>query len=383
MAMGFCALTNTVGAEPLELLIGGPGKDGVRKMIRTKDGGFVLAGWQDQKGIHESGTGLLVRLSSEGRLNWQKTLLTSGRNQLSTVLQREDGTYVAVLEEYPIGQDEGQVILVELDKDGQERSRHQVGGRGSDVADTIRETTDGGYMLAGESAVTGHKNMDAWVAKLSPEFNVVWEWRKGTAGRDRFNDLAVMPDGSSVAAGNSTSPAADGSLQEQVWLVKFDGQGNVLWSSKPSLDRAASIRGMTVNAEGEFIFSGFSKQPGTRIFDSWVGKAAADGSLVWEQSLPQGRAAFLHSVVALTPVRYIAAGAVRVGAEAGYDALAIEFDHDGSMVESRRHGGASSEQARFVLPTDDSSYVLAGSNTPVGTKNEQMWFYQYSAMGSE
>lgn len=237
--------------------------------------------------------------------------------------------------------------------------------------------------MAGESAVADHKNMDAWVARLSPEFDVVWEWRQGTAGRDRFNDLAVMPDGSSVAAGNSTSPSADGSLQEQFWLVKFDDQGNVLWSSKPNIDRAASIRGMTVSADGEFIFSGFSKRPGTRAFDSWIGKAAADGSLVWEQSLAQEGAAFLHSVVALTPCLYIAAGAVRGSVKTGYDALVIEFDQDGSKIESRRHGGAPSEQARFVLPTGDRTYVLAGTNTPVGTKDEQMWFYQSTATGSE
>ena len=374
--MGICLLTSAVKAEPLERIIGGPGKDGVRKMIRTQGGGFALAGWQDQEGIHGSGTGLLVNLTADGTVLWQKTLSTDGRNQVSSVVQRTDGSFVAVVEEYPATDKQGDVVLVELTNDGEEIARHRVGGPGSDVADTIRLTSDGGYVLAGESATTNGGNLDAWVAKVSSSFDVIWEWRQGTAGRDRFNDLVVLPDGTMVAAGNATTSHTDGSTQEQAWLVKFDAEGNVLWSSKPVVGRAASIRGLTTSATGGYVFAGFSKRPETRRFDSWLGKINADGGLQWQQSVDQDGGDFLHSVMPTSNSSYIAAGAVRIGADEGYDAMVITFDDAGQAIQPRHAGGAASEQARYVIPLDTKAYVLAGAITPQNTTNEQMWFYR-------
>ena len=75
-------------ADGLETVFGGVGKDGIRKMIKTSDGGYAVAGWQDQKGVHESGTGVVAKINSVGDVEWQTTVSTSGRNQAATLLQR-------------------------------------------------------------------------------------------------------------------------------------------------------------------------------------------------------------------------------------------------------------------------------------------------------
>lgn len=372
-AMALLPLSNT---HATEALFGADGKDGVRKMIRTQDGGFAMVGWADQKGLHETGTGLVIFLDESGALRWQKTLETSGRNQLSAVLQRADGSFVVALEEYPSDTNPGQVILFELSATGDVLAQHTVGGPGGDVADTVLQTADGGYVLGGESATSRDGSLEAWVAKLSPDFELEWDWREGTPGRDRFNDLILMDDGSVIAAGNATTPREDGKTDEQAWWVKFDPDGKVIWSHRKTAGRAASVRSIAPTADGGFVFAGFSKRYEDRSFDAWIGGADSGGVLVWEQSMPHDGGDYLHSVTAGGPEDFIAAGAHRPAGAKEYDALVISFSSKGTHVDVTRRGGVGSEQAREVVALDGASFALAGAAKASGRDDEQMWFYR-------
>lgn len=373
VALTMMPLTSAAAADTL---YGGAGKDGVRKMIPTRDGGFVMVGWADQKGVHETGTGVVVSVDATGTQRWQATLETSGRNQLSSVLQRADGSYVVALEEYPSDSDLGQVVLFELSATGEVLAQHAVGGPGNDVADTVLQTADGGYVLGGESAATKDGSLEAWVAKLSPAFEMEWEWRDGTPGRDRFNDLILLADGSVIAAGNATTPREDGRTNEQAWWIKLDAGGTLVWSRKKTEGRAASVRSIAPTADGGFVFAGFSKRMEDRSFDAWIGRADADGGTLWQSSLPHEGGDYLHSVTAGGAHDFVAAGAHRPSGATEYDGLVIEFTAGGETMDVTRHGGVGSEQAREVVPTAGSGFVLAGAAKTSGSDDEQMWFYR-------
>lgn len=372
-------------SESTTTLIGADGKDGVRKMIATSDGGYALAGWQDQQGLHETGTGLVAKVGATGTVQWQTTLDTNGRNQVAAILQRADGSYVAVVEEYPTPTEQGDVVLVELTDTGEQRDVHRVGGPGSDVADTILQTEDGGYLLAGESARTTNGDMDAWVAKLSPNFELDWDWRHSTPGRDRFNGIAILPDGSFIAAGNETmagimvgtmaGATPEARRQERALLVKFDATGDVLWSVTPEKKQPTSIRGLVATDDGGVAFAGFSKRLSDGSFDGWVGKVSAAGETVWHKTIEQDGPDFLHGVIKSLSGHYLAAGAVRTAAN-GYDALVIAFVEDGSSTSSVLFGSDGAEQARAILQTPKDEIILAGTHTAANSQNEDMWFFR-------
>lgn len=372
LALTLC-LASGAQANPVDVTFGGPGKDGVRKMVRTQDGGFVMVGWQDQKGIHDTGSGLIVAVDADGSERWRKTLTTTGRNQIATILERTDGTFVAVVEEYPTDADPGQVVLAELSKNGETLAVHHVGGPGSDVADSIQRTPDGGYVLAGESAATKGGSLDAWITKLSSTFEYEWEWRQGTPGRDRFNALIMLPDGAMIAAGNLTMPAPNEKHDEKAFVIKLDAGGGLLWSSTPLENQPASIRGLTQTADGGFIFAGFSKHMETRSFDAMVGKISADGVPLWNSSLSLDGGDYFHGVTKLKDGRYVAAGATR-SADTGVDALVVEFDEDGGTITPKVFPRLGAQEVRAVQVLADESLVLAGANTAADSSDQQMWF---------
>lgn len=363
-----------IEAEPLEVTFGGSGKDGVRKMVRSQNGGFLLSGWQDQKGLHDTGTGSVISVTDSGVKRWALTLETNGHNQASSILERSDGSIVAVLEEYASEEDPGQVVLFELTESGEIIASHSVGGIGSDVADSIKQTADGGYVIAGESSVSADKSMNGWVAKLSPGFELQWQWQQGTEGRDRLNDVYVLADGSIVAAGNTNKFNADNKAEADAWVVKLDKRGRELWLVRADLKGASSIRDLLPTEDGGFMFVGYSKQPGQRALDAWMGKIDSSGTFLWEQSLSMEGSDYLHSISRTAEGGYLAAGGV-FGPESGTsDAIMVELSEDGSINKQHRIERNGSEAIRAIQALGEGRYIATGAITQPEKKDEQMWF---------
>lgn len=114
-----------------------------------------------------------------------------------------------------------------------------LGGSGDDVANSIYQTTDGGYVIAGYSTsndgdVTGnHGGSDCWVLKLDLNGNLVWQKSLGSTGSDSGTSIQQTTDGGYIVAGVSGSNDGDvtgyhGGIAD-FWVLKLDAAGNIVW----------------------------------------------------------------------------------------------------------------------------------------------------------
>jgi len=140
--------------------------------------------------------------------------------------------------------------------------------------------------------------------------------------------------------------------------------------------RSASVRGIAVGSNGGFVFTGFSKNPLDRSFDSWLGHINAEGDILWQQFLDIEGPDYLHAIDRNENKEYIAAGARKVPGSEKYQALLIRFPESGRQPEVSFHAEEGSYKARDILITGSGDYVLAGSAKPEGGDREQMWFYK-------
>ena len=91
-----------------------------------------------------------------------------------------------------------------------------LGGSGSDLARSVQQTGDGGYIVAGDSTssasgnVTGtnHGGNDYWIVRLDSTGNIVWQKLLGGSGDDIANSVQQTADGGYIVAGNSGSSAS-------------------------------------------------------------------------------------------------------------------------------------------------------------------------------
>ncbi|MDG6223124.1 MAG: hypothetical protein QCH99_07690 [Candidatus Bathyarchaeota archaeon] len=98
------------------------------------------------------------------------------------------------------------------------------GGTNPDKAYSLVETSDGGYAIAGYTTSFGAGNSDFWLIKTDIHGNVEWNQTYGGAEAEYAQSLVETSDGGYAIAGYTTSFGAGNS---DFWLIKTDEMGNV------------------------------------------------------------------------------------------------------------------------------------------------------------
>jgi hypothetical protein len=88
------------------------------------------------------------------------------------------------------------------------------GGPDEEEAHSVQQTTDGGYIIAGDIRYAG----DAWVIKTDSQGNVQWDKTFGGTKVDSFYDIQQTSDGGYIAVGETYSY---GTGKNDFWAVKF------------------------------------------------------------------------------------------------------------------------------------------------------------------
>ena len=135
----------------------------------------------------------------------------------------------------------GDLWIVKLTKTGLFQWEKSLGGSGGDVGYSIQQTSDGGYIVAGNSGsndgdVTGHHgstdSMDCWIVKLTNAGDIQWQKSLGGSGVDQASSIQQTSDGGYIIAGRSSSTDGDvtgnhGSYD--CWIVKLTTVGEIQW----------------------------------------------------------------------------------------------------------------------------------------------------------
>ena len=148
--------------------IGGIGYDGANSMIRSEDGGYVLAGWgQPTSGINDM---YVVKLDSSGSLLWSERVGTTRDDWANSIFRMNDGGYI-VAGQTQLASGTWDCYVVKLNAVGTLLATRTVGGTGDEYAYSVIPTTDSGYVVAGSSASFGAGQSDFYVAKFGANLN--------------------------------------------------------------------------------------------------------------------------------------------------------------------------------------------------------------------
>ncbi|ACI20028.1 hypothetical protein [Dictyoglomus thermophilum] len=97
------------------------------------------------------------------------------------------------------------------------------GGKSDDVAASVQQTSDGGYIVAGGTASFGAGRVDVYIIKLDKDGNKMWEKTFGGSDNDLACSIQQTSDGGYIVAGGTTSFGAGGI---DVYIIKLDSNGN-------------------------------------------------------------------------------------------------------------------------------------------------------------
>ena len=137
---------------------------------QTIDGGYLLAG---SKGTYEAGYGAcLVKTDANGSEQWNWTIRPGLSARISSIWQSLDGEYVLAgkIDTAKNPEFKGQILydnddawLFKIDADGNLEWSKTFGGLKNDEASFVRQTSDGGYIIAGTTESYGAGGSDLWL----------------------------------------------------------------------------------------------------------------------------------------------------------------------------------------------------------------------------
>ncbi len=289
---------NSTGNVIWEKTFGGSNSDIINCIRQCNDGGFIMAGGSrsddgDLKINHGDYDFWIVKLDSAGIIQWQSSVGGSGLDVATSIRQTDEGGYIT---SGITGSNDGDVTgnhggedewIVKFNSTGKIEWQRTLGGKRDDEANCIRQSHDGGYIVAGASrsddgdVTQNHGDEDFWIVKLEEDGTLLWQKSLGGSGNDEANSIKQSPDGNYIVAGLSTS--IDGDVtgnhgKTDGWVVNLDQMGNVQWQR--SLGSADWDETLSVNRtlNNNYMILGFTFNNGT--FNYWLLKLTGKGEVV-------------------------------------------------------------------------------------------------------
>ncbi|OYU83949.1 MAG: hypothetical protein CFE24_08790 [Flavobacterium sp. BFFFF2] len=177
----------------------------------------------------------VVKLSTTGNLQWQACFGGTHLDIPNSIQTTPDGGYVVAGNSWSTdgdvtGNHGRDAWIVKLSATGVLQWEKAIGGTGNESAQNIQLTNEGSYIVAGQTNSTdgdvsgNHGETDFWAVKLSSTGNLVWQKTVGGTSSDSAISVQITTDGGYLLAGNSDSNDGDVSGnhgRSDCWIVKL------------------------------------------------------------------------------------------------------------------------------------------------------------------
>jgi hypothetical protein len=218
--------TRSDGEEEWTRTFGGANFDGGSYVQQTTDGGYIIVGRTNSFSIGYDDV-WLIKTDDNGFEQWGHTYGGTNSESGKCVEQTPDGGYIITGYTYSFGSGQYDVWLIKTDSSGNEEWNRTYGGANNDIGNAVRQTTDGGYIIAGETSSIGEGGSDMWIIKTDSVGNRLWDHTFGRSQSDFACDIRQTSDGGYVIVGGL---GIHSNYDCDVWIIKTDAEGDSLWS---------------------------------------------------------------------------------------------------------------------------------------------------------
>jgi len=354
---------------------------------------------------------------------WTRTYGDVNFDAGNSGMQTADGGYIAV-GRTDLAQPEGtEIYLVKMASNGDTLWTKFIGGDGTQVGNFVRQTADGGYIIAGYTNLGVSNN--AYVIKTNSAGDTAWTKTFGTTtSDDQFFCIQELLAGGYIATGHSTTDTTS----YDIYLQRLGPSGLPIWSKTlggtgvdigryvvQTSDLGFAILGYTLSAgaggmdmyfiktnpvgqtsfdttyggtnwdygygmaltdDGGYILAGCTKSFGAGAGisnDGWLVKIDAAADTLWTRTFgvrPYGEIAY--SVSTHPDGGYVIVGESETTSNAK-DVWTVKTDANGDSLWGAFYGGTQNDMGNSVFVTEDQGYFYVGQTQSSGAGSHDFY----------
>lgn len=280
------------------------------------------------------------------------------------------------------------------------------GGKHAEYLLDAIPTADYGFILAGSSISNKNGNktddnkgdLDYWIWKMDEKGTPEWQKSFGGSGMDMLYSVKNTNDGGFILAGTSSSNKSidkkdDSKGQEDFWIIKLDAKGNEMWQRTIGGVSQEKLLSVIQTKDGGYILGGSSSSNRTLAdskgkrdefgksenskgnLDYWIVKLDKDGKLQWDKTIGGKYYDELKSIVQTEDEGYVLGGysnspisGDKSEANIGQgDYWVVKLNKDGLLQWQRTLGGDQDDNLFALIQTKDKGFLVGGSSNSSAT----------------
>jgi hypothetical protein len=293
----------------------------------------------------------------------------------------------------------------------------KMGGYGNEILTCAITTSDGGYLLGGysTSSISGNKTQptwggyDYWIVKLDSLGNIQWDRDFGGSNYDMLNSVQQTTDGGYILAGCSKSGIngdktdanwdATG-MSWDYWIIKINAFGNKEWDKDFGGTGDDFALTTIQTSDGGYMAGGWSVSAigGNKTeatcgnYDYWIVKTDSAGNKLWDKVFGGPYSEWLYSILGTTDGGFALGGwsdsdtgcnkssTNWSGPGGGKDYWLVKIDSAGTKLWDKNYGGFDDDWFITMSHTSDNGFVMIGRTESGigGDKTEPIWSFPYS-----
>jgi hypothetical protein len=273
-----------------------------------------------------------------------------------------------------------------------------IGGTSVEYAKKVLHTSDGGYIVAGESGSNTYADktepniggLDFWLVRLNSAGETLWDRTIGGTSGDYVRGLVATADGGYVIGGYSESDISGHKTEASrggydFWVVKVDADGYVLWDKTIGGNLDDYMYAMDITPDGGFILAGSSKsdisgektEPNMGVTDVWVVRLDSVGNILWDKTIGGDDLDTFYDINAISDTHFIGGGKsasnssttksedniLRLDGLRSDDFWVVDFNDPFSVNWDKTIGGTFHDKIGSIVPDFVNNALILGGDS--------------------
>lgn len=342
---------------------GGKENDGCTQVRGTADKGYVLIGNTSSFGNGRVNV-YVIKTDSLCKMQWSRAIGGYGLQEGYSVTTTFDKGYALTGFTDSYGSGGYKVYLVRLDSSGNMLWQRAYGGNNWDFGYSVKQTSDSGFIICGQTYSYGAGDGDVYVIKTDKNGDTLWTRAIGGVGCDVGNSVTVRNDSLYLIVGSTTS---FGIADTNVYFVELNSKGNVISTKTYGSAYTSAAYAITPTLDGGYMIMGSIDSIFNGIMGQLLLKTDSAGNYQWMSQITNGKWDDMgKDIVQAVDSTYLSVGTSDGGGYGSSSMHIMQHTSTGFYLAGPSMGGGGAQMGNSLTLGANGNVIFAGSTTSYG-----------------